>query len=388
MSIPNQGQPTAMQNENTLTLEQMNKLINNPKEHPQIRSQMEALRNELYPDYIEETQIVEPKRTVEDDIEEVKKTTKKKRQTKKTDKKNNIGEINKLSNINEKREEKVEIQIKKYKALDSINFENIINERLTGIPSKEIFLLSDDTPIHIRSMTVKEYKILAKRYSIFIDALDNLSPLELELEELELNNTLDSIIQNCVLESDFNVMNLTIYDWIYVLLWIRLISKGVDVNFGIYCKNEDCRDKGMFIIKREINEIINYLEENKSKFVKEHLSVINFDGINLTVNPLNRGDYRFIEIYKKKEPEISTNDLEYALSLKSIIQGDEAGVLNHEQRIQLFNILDYNSYIKISNEYIDYKRDLFKSFGEFKCDQCGEEYTLRFSDFIRFFYDI
>ena len=369
MGIPNMGAPKGnnLQDNKTMSIDEINFIINNENEHPHIREQMKKARDTLFPDYIPD---------LEENKEEVSIDTKPKARK--------INEVNKLvTEPNKRTRQKKEVNLSNLslQTIDSNSFDNIIRNRMESIPEKEVLLLSDSTSISIRGMTVREYKALVKQYGSFLDDLRN-NPDEVNVSEFCLFDTLDCIINNCVLSKDFDVYSLMLYDWIYILLNIRLISKGIKTEFGLSCKNPDCDARGN-IIKNFVDDIIKKLYKSKDKFVKESLGEIKYGEHSLLINTLTRGDLKAIQGNKLKN-----DDAEDALSIKIMVQGDNAIVLTPEQRMTIFETLEYGDLLKLEKLNKENRLEIFKCFGEFKCKFCKEVQYASLADFILFFYDI
>ena len=365
---PMAANPNFNQQTQTLTLEQIDAMINNPNEHPHIRTQMIELKAKLYPESVEVEEIPDKPKT-----------------TKKTAKKETKKPAKKVDDMVEKKVETKEVDVTnlEYRKVDPSIFSNMIQNKKMGLYNKEISLLSDGTVIHLRSMTVQEYKTLSKRYSIFENAINKgMDDKDIAIEEMELINTLDVILSNCITD-EYSVHNMLVYDWIYALLWLRTISKGTEPRFIIRCPNTECGAT----IKRDIGSIIDDMEKNKDKFVKNPIGMVDFDDMRVMVSPLIRFDYN--EITNKIRSGQSTYyDAELEMSVKAYVKDGQAFVLDPPQRSELYNILDLDALKKTEELYMNHKRDIFSSLGIFKCKECGKEVRSSVADFILFCYDI
>jgi hypothetical protein len=70
-------------------------------------------------------------------------------------------------------------------------------------------------------------------------------------EELNMIDTLKTVISDCILDKDINVDDLAIFDLEYMFTQLRAKSVGEEVELIFTCKNNECKDKTKISFKIE-----------------------------------------------------------------------------------------------------------------------------------------
>lgn len=70
-------------------------------------------------------------------------------------------------------------------------------------------------------------------------------------EELNMIDTLKSVIADCILDKEVNVEDLAIFDLEYMFTQLRAKSVGEEVELIFTCKNEECKEKTKISFKIE-----------------------------------------------------------------------------------------------------------------------------------------
>jgi len=363
-NIPGQGMPTAM-NSSTgqLTPEQLDSIINNTNEHPEVRKQAVSMKANLFP---------EPEIVVEAPKPKV---TKKKKVTKVVKK-----ETPNINNIIEQ------------KQINDIEFGQFLQTFSTDIYADEIRLISnEDNVVNLRSLTVEEYKFLSKQLELFESRnsiLDKTAPdylYHVRMLEFSLTNALDVVLRKCI-TNDYPIENLTIYDWIYLLVYMRLISRGEEASFKITSGDGENTTKEYIDIN--ISEMLDSIRKRRKEFIMNPMEYVEIeDGLGLYLMIPTRGDVLFTQDEQTRNPEASANFISLAMCVKAYVKDGVANIMSPHQRVQLLNSLSYEHLQKITEAYKKNSDSFFNVINEFirMENPSAEGFTI--SDFILFFYD-
>jgi hypothetical protein len=383
-TAPESGIPTAMNNATkNLTPEYLDAMINNPEEHPEIRAQAKRTKDAYFGGEEEESIVEEPIESAieevieEQPIEEVKVVRKKKSKKKKS------RTPKKIKDTLSPSIKDVGIDFNKIKTnmVNGKDFSKFINAVTGELYTQKISLLSDDTvELGLKSMTVGEYKFLAKSLELFFASYPDITPSA----EKNLTYALDTILSRCII-GDFDIYDLSIYDWIYVLIYLRGVSRGNTCRFNMSVKDDPKKTEQVDI---DLYDLLDHLEENKSNFVKVPIHIEDLDNMQLVMFTLTRGDVKFAEEYCFANKDASLPLINLAMSIKGIISDDKMNVLSPEQRIDFFSHLNYDVMQSLSSAYsmsdAAFKQTINNYFDEY---YTGYE-ALKVSDFILSFYDI
>jgi hypothetical protein len=170
-----------------------------------------------------------------------------------------------------------------------------------------------------------------------------------------------------------------------MLLYLRCISRGNEGTFTVKCGTTNCNS----VISANINSIIESIENNAQGFTSIPSGVVEINkDLSIIVVPPSRNDMLYIQNRVLSDENADHTILSYAMSIKGYVINSEMIILNQEQREQLFDNLKSDKFEEIVKIYREVESKFYKSFGSFKCSECGEETTIDISDFILFFFGI
>lgn len=404
LNEPLSGMPQGFsQSVRELTPESLDAIINDENQHPELRRNAKVTKDRLFPS--EPKKVAKPKKlkTVDEvpakevEVEPVPTRTPKQKKPEK------IGTYtpptNELLPTPPKKKtikKKLLSKPKPEPRIEQSELEPVLptEEQFTsflGGMQKELYqesipLLSDPSIIvQLRSMSVEEYKFMTKHLEVFENTLEQkLDPHEEDCKELALTNALDTVLQRCIV-NQLPVGELTNYDWIYLLLALRCVSRPTDSYFRVREKGDQQGKR----IKIDILEILERLKQNSEKFCSIPTEEIEIEGRGtLLVMPLTRNDMNYITEVMYADKTTSKTILEYGMSLKAFVQGDKAYMMNPEQRLQLFSTLDYETLKKVRKANITCADSFYKVINDYFNEVMESEVEeVVISDFILFFYD-
>jgi hypothetical protein len=362
----------------TLTPEYLDSIINNHLENPDTREQAFKMKERLFPATTQKVDITEkdfinPSPVVV--AEEVKPKTKEKRAKKQKalDVQPSPSHIMPISQVANKSE-----------------FDSLISEFKNNLFNDEFILLSNEhKKIQLRSMTVAEYKFLAKQMEIYqktlisIDRTNPESSRELDLRESILTNAIDTVIQRCI-TNDINVYELSYFDWIYSLLALKAVSRGADDNLKIKCQNAQCGAD----VSLGVGKVLKTILSKKSEITSNLIKIVRLtDDTELYLSvPLRKNLFEAQKIFVN-DPDSSLAFINSAMYIQAYIKNGVANILNESQRMELYNVLPYEKVKEIEVAISESLLKFYKCFGEFKCEKCEAMTEIDVSDFILFFYD-
>jgi len=380
-----------------LTPEYLDSIINNPNEHPHIKKQAEQMKNNLFKLEKEEKQIKKIKKqsqskpkskelNEEDFISEVKK------ENHKTDivEENSISESDFTIKIEDQPKQVSQVPKLQIQQAASQNFDSFLSEFKNNLFNDEFALLSSpEVKLQLRSMTVGEYKFLSKQNEIYRRSLENVDEnnldisREVDIRESILTNAIDNVLQRCV-TNNIRIYDLTLFDWIYISLALRAISRGTESNLRVRCSDKKCNGE----IKIGVSELLEKLDENKESFTKNPIAIIPIkEDISVYLSLPKRGDLVEAQKIFLGDNESSLSFVNTSMYIRAYIKNNTAYLLEPQQRYSLFNVLDYEEIKKIQNVVNENISSFYRCFSELKCSNCKKTVEVDISDFILFFYD-
>ncbi len=391
-NTPGSGQPAAIQSGisgmNEISVEYLNAMINNPKEHPQLREQAQAMKAKLFPESIPNDDATNLKTVIETPkpVKEVKVKKKPKIKTKKSKPREKKPQLIPISTESSTPQD-IPSQMASPEDFASVmqNFKQDLYSDSVYVPSMP------EQGIKLKSLTVEEYKFLTKQLEMFesnvsilnddVDIMDR--KRKIHIAQLSLNSALDVLLKRCV-SNDFNVDVLTIYDWVFLLLQLRLVSRGEEGKFKLTSKDNTSQ-----YIEFNISDLLEYVFDHKEEYTQniiDYVEIPNKD-ISLCLMPINRGEYAYIQKRYINDPEASISTMSAALSCKAYVKDGKANVMSLEQRIELVNTLSYDTINEVLDKYDQNNERFFALINEFikDCNEDAEDIDI--SDFILFFYD-
>jgi len=365
--MPGNSLPQAVQNTNVreLTPEKLNSIINDPTEHPEVRAGARRLKEKLS--------------LPEENREEVKvETIIKKKQMKKLDK------------VQSPKEKISKPLFSESKVSSQYEFGELIENLQNELYTDEFTLVSGEDSIKMRSMKTEEYKFLAKQMEMFeMSKEENLTSSQIRQKEKILYNGLDTVLQRCIVNG-YDVSDMNEFDWIYCLLYLRCISRDSTSLFNV--KNTTIENgKEVSITKTvevKIDELLKFLCDKKNLFIVDPMGIVNLtDDISLYLTLPTRGDICYINQRLTSDNESNYRSLVLAMCIKAFVKDGVANVLNQDQKVMLFDQIEYNTMKEIGRLYNSCYDSFFKVVNQFFHEECGECEALDVSDFIVLFYD-
>lgn len=346
-----------------VTPEFLDSYINNPNMNPILRQQALETKLRLFP---------EPPKQNENVIE----------------KPTQIKEIPTISNPAVVESKGSDLKIEKMMKLENNDFSSLLNTVSNKLFSQKINLLSDENiNLDIRSMTVAEYKFMTKQVEIYDSLISSLSKKDenysrnLRKRESVLLSCIDVVLQKCI-TNNISVMDLLFYDWIYLAIVLRMISRGDSKIFKTTCDNQNCKSD----ISINVEKILSNLTEKKNNFLKTPIDLISFNDITLYIAPPSRKDIFEVEKTFITDYDSNFDILNLASYIRAIVKNDIAYVLTYEQKVQLMNVLNTDILNKIKISVDENINSFYTSMGTFTCSECQKEVHVDFSDFILFFF--
>jgi len=389
--VPSAGMPSGMnQNVGQLTPELLDKIIHNPNEHPEIRAGAKATKEKLFGYREEEPEVEElavPKKIIPEE-RGLQPATNPPKMPKVKPAKKSIPKVEKTP-IVKQTPSVVPPSLQSINASDK-SVMDFIGGMKKSLYNDEVELLTESTKIQLRSMSVEEYKFMTKHLEMFesdmkrIEETTDDSRLK-EHRELVLTNALDVSLQRCI-TNNYPVEELTLFDWLYLLLMLRCVSRPSDSTFIVtYGQGKEAVKKRVTL---DAMKLIERIREGKDRFIKNPLGYVELeDGTGLYLMIPTRGDMKYIESEMLRDPEATASILTSACTVKAFVQDDKAHMMNPEQRIKLFNTLEYDTVRDIRKAYGESYSSFFDVVNEFFEEAFGEIEAIEFSDFILYLYD-
>lgn len=381
-SAPNTGLPSGLGQTPTQQLDsdQLDAMINNPNEHPEIRKQAMEMKMKYFSEkqerVVDEIEKPEPEEIVVEEKPKKKSKTRKPRQKKKPTK---LKEVQSESNF--------DFSKMKTSLVDNSSFSKLINNVSGELYVQEVSLLSHpEISLKLRSMTVAEYKFLATQMEMFYSSLDDKKASS--SNKRSLSESLDVILSRCITDP-INVDDLSLFDWFYLLMYLRCISRGETSSFVTRRKKADKEKENKETIEVNLYELLDFLNDNKESFVRVPVHTEELNDVVLVLMPLTRGDVKFAERYTNVDDnEMGSGLANVAMSINGFVEDGEYKILEREQRIQLFNNLNYDVMSNLIRGYKAVDVLFNETINQYFEETHPEHEALRVSDFILSFYDI
>lgn len=233
------------------------------------------------------------------------------------------------------------------------------------LPVYDLTIPSTQQVIKVRPFSVKEEKLLL-----------------LAVEENNVDNiisTVKQIINNCIIEGELDINKLPFFDIDYVFVFLRAKSVGDTVEVNLTCNNEtengicgNVFSADMDIRKCEIikqDDVSNDIKLDKDKGVKMKYP--------------NYSQMKHIEFGNEVDAKINTiiNSIDYIYDKKGVYSSKDH---SKEELRDFVEGLTEENFRKL-----EYFTDNFPTFAvvlEKKCNKCGFEHKVRYTDFYDFFF--
>lgn len=393
-------QPQFQQTNAQLTPEYLDAIINNPNEHSQVRKQALEMKNHLFRTPAPKAAPVAPKappaptvNITEQDFMIDPPTIINQNKPQSIQEPINMPIVQEVIKKQEPPIPLTQSVVKQQleiKTTDDRELESLINNFRNNLFNDEFILpTATDAKIQLRSMTVNEYKFLAKQFEIYqksLTSLDQNNPeisREIDLRETILTNAIDIVLQRCI-TNNIKVYDLTFYDWVFSILALKAVSRGTDENLRVSCQNKDCRNE----IKIGVSNVIKNIVNNKAVFLANPIAIVPLDNsISLYLSVPLRGDFFEAQKIFLNDKDSNLSFINNAMYIRAYIKDNVAHLLTPEQRFSMFNVLQYDSIKEIQKAINNNLTSFYGCFGNITCDKCGKITELDISDFILFFYD-
>lgn len=233
------------------------------------------------------------------------------------------------------------------------------------LPTYELTVPSTGKTIRVRPFSVKEEKLL-------------LMAAESDKAD-EVINTVKQIINNCVVDGEFNVNKAAFFDVDYLFIFLRAKSIGEAVDIVLTCNNivdgEKCGNKIDTVLDIANVEVIsdpdlkNTMMLDKDKGVK--MKYPNYS----VVKHLEEGNVI------DKKVRLITESIDNIFDKNGVYAAKDH---TKEELVEFVEGLSEENFKKLER-YVDN----FPNFAariQAKCDKCGFEHDVRYSDFYDFFF--
>lgn len=230
------------------------------------------------------------------------------------------------------------------------------------VPTYDLTLPSNGKKVTFRPFLVKEEKLM------LMAALSN--------DEDEIKRTVKQIINNCIINSDFNVETAPVFDVEYILMNIRIKSIGDIIKNEYICNNEvDGKKCGMeFNVEIKLSDIEVVKEEaNPEIWLTDKIGVKMKWPTFTAMKKKNAKDRAF-------DYDLLANCIEHVFDKEQTYKFKEQSKKEIEE---FFDGLNKEQFDKIV-EYIS-KIPKFEVHKEKKCPSCGFMHSIDVKDMLSFF---
>jgi hypothetical protein len=265
---------------------------------------------------------------------------------------------------------------------------NLLGSLKSNLYTSEVNLLSDpSSSVQLRAMTVQEYKFLSKQLEIFENTVrgmnkeDDNVKWKFDLCEMRLTNSLDTVLKNCV-SNIKDTSTLSFFDWVYLLMVLKQISRGSTTSWEVKCSNKDCKKN----LPVQTNDIIQSMQSLNQDIYKMPFGTVEFNGIKLLLSVINRGDMEYMEKFIAKNKDYNLDTCTIACSIKEYESNGVKSKMNCSQRFQVFDSLNIGVMEEIVHKTKDHMKAFTETLGMVTCDKCGEEVKINVSDFFLSFF--
>jgi hypothetical protein len=200
-------------------------------------------------------------------------------------------------------------------------------------PTTDVIIPSTKMKTKIRPMLVKEEKILLMA--------------KLSDTGADIYNAIKQICQNCLVNDDVKIDDLTLFDLEYLFLKIRAISVSDKVNLTFIDK-EDSKEYSFEVDLNKVEVNLDEAKDNKIELGPDEGFVMQFP----------KASFYNSELFKKKEvTDTDVMDELIKASIQMYFQGDKVYNFNENTQEEIKKFLD-NMDIKTYNKLQDYVANL------------------------------
>lgn len=200
-------------------------------------------------------------------------------------------------------------------------------------------------------------------------------------------SALNDVLQKCVKEDStgekIDIRKLHVADYIYMMLYIREISKGEETQFTYCCREKECRHEKDLVFKLDDCELFNEdkkeTEKIKIEFDEENYIIFHVNSFSFNVLFQNAGMFG---------SEIETGDetTNYYCSFIECIESKDGNLYDNLSLSQKRMFLEKMTNIQLK-PLIDHieKQPMLKWKKVFECEKCGVENHAIMDNIMHFF---
>lgn len=234
-----------------------------------------------------------------------------------------------------------------------------------NLPTYEIKLPSNDRKIKIRPFLVKEEKLLL---------------MALESEDVnDIIETTKQIVNNCIIDADIDVDDLPFFDVDYLFIALRAKSVGDSVEVKFTCNNrvENGMCNNVFPAQIDITNCKTVTDESIKKVIDL--------GSGIQVK-MKYPSYTTMKTILDNESVMNKKINIIANSIEHIVEGENVHTLKDKTKEEIVEFIE--NLTRDQYKKLEYFVDNFPGFvitAEAKCNKCGFDHKLEYSDFTSFF---
>lgn len=367
--------PKAVQQNNSsqkeLSVEMLDAMINNPSEHPEVKKNAILMKEKLY------GHLIEPKQDA---------TAISDKPPAQPMNQNFNNYQQPVNNFVPNQQFNQQSQPVASRVASTMDVNALLGALKGNLYTTEVTLLSNERiVVKLRAMTVQEYKFLSKQLEIFessIQAIEKNDPearWKFDVSELNLSNSLKTVLGNCITDVNqpLDLGQLTFFDWVYLLLVLRQISRGSSTIWEITCTNKKCKKKSTI----QIDKIIERMQSIDKRLYQDTFKEITYKDIKLGLSTITKQDIDFMEQYILHNKDQNMDTMTVACSVKYYEMNGVRHILEPDQRFLVFNSFSKELMEDVATSVSEHMKKFTGCFGKISCEHCGKVNTVTVSDF-------
>lgn len=184
-------------------------------------------------------------------------------------------------------------------------------------------------------------------------------------EEINMLDTLKGVIANCVLEKNFDVDELPIFDIEYIFTQLRAKSVGENVELIFTCQNEECKEKTKISFKINPQLVVPEGHTNKLDL---------FDDVGVVMKYANTSMLKQIQSKDLSDPDtvvkLIAESIDYIYDAESVYQSKDEKI---EDLMKFVESLPRNATEKIQKFFLTTPKLQQKV--SYDCPKCSHKNT-------------
>lgn len=234
------------------------------------------------------------------------------------------------------------------------------------VPTYTLKIPSNGQEITVRPFLVKEEKLL------LMSAESG--------NTQDIVNTVKQVIQNCIIDDDFDINGLPFFDIDYIFIMLRAKSIGENIELKISCRKE--QEDGNICG----NVFFEDIDATSATIVFDPDITRDIKLSNKITLKMKYPSYTIMKLIDENESAIERKITIMANCIEFIIDGDKAHSYKDYTMDQLKEFVEglTESQFKIVEKFID-NFPHFAVVLDTVCDKCGSEHHLEYTDFTSFF---